>query len=536
MPTTTMSSTPHRELEAKFQLTSPHQLPALLDAIRQGGFDMTEQGTHDQRDTYLDTPAYDLLRTGYALRVRQDHGPRRIGLKSLSSDTGAVVQSRIDLEAPLHDEENATDPTAWPTLVTEELGPLLPRLTLLRPIAVIRQTRHKLAIGQADSANLAEWSLDEVHIYAPDRPEAPLTTFHELELELLDEERASEFAAFVHRVRVCAGLQPLATSKLERALPALVAAAHDSDATITADMLLGEACRRILHEQLVRLLLTEHDVRAGNDPEAVHDARVAIRRARAALRLLGGQFRRSAVTRTSRALARLGRKLGAVRDLDVGLENLRLFRKQLAKPQRKTLKELRAALEAHRHSARRDLLDYLNHDEHRSGLVAALDLASTPGASLKRAKSTGPEVLPRQVRHTLPSIVLRAFEAVRAYETVFSAEALPPLETFHALRICAKYLRYSLEFAGPLLSEPGDRLIAQLKELQEHLGRLNDAHVERERLRVWSTDIGADTAISLRLQAVEDDIAALCAAAPALLARFVAPETRALLGQALARI
>lgn len=531
-----MTSTAPREHEAKFQPARPDSLAALLHILHQEGYTVVEQGELRQHDLYLDTPAYDLLRAGFVVRLRQDDGPPRIGLKSLSNDTAGAIQHRIDLEAPLDADDDGRDPATWTSLLRDELAPLLPLLADLRPLAIIRQTRHKRVVQLPPAVPLAEWSLDDVEVYSPTGADAPLVTFQELELELLDDARSDEFASLVARVRDVDGLQALTTSKLERALPALVSAAHGTRAAIAPDMPLGEACRLVLHEQLVRLLLLEHSVRAGIDPEAVHDARVAIRRARAALRLLGSPFRRSIVKHTSRGLARLGRKLGAVRDLDVGLENLQLFRKELPKPQRKALKVLRAALEARRHTARQELLAYLDGEEHRAFLVEALALATTPGAGLRRLPADGPEVLPTQVRHTLPSIVLRTYEEVRAYETVFGGDTTPPLETYHALRIQAKYLRYSLEFARLLLGEPGERLIAQLKELQEELGRLNDAHVEQVRLQTWSGDFVQDSALRLRLQAVEDEIAARCAAAPALLARFVAPETRALLGQALARI
>ena len=58
---------------------------------------------------------------------------------------------------------------------------------------------------------------------------------------------------------------------------------------------------------------------AGEDPEAVHDMRVAARRVRAAWRVFGDAYERAVVRDRVRELRTLGGRLGAVRDLDVQL-------------------------------------------------------------------------------------------------------------------------------------------------------------------------------------------------------------------------
>ncbi|MBV9647850.1 MAG: CHAD domain-containing protein [Candidatus Eremiobacteraeota bacterium] len=60
-------------------------------------------------------------------------------------------------------------------------------------------------------------------------------------------------------------------------------------------------------------------VLAGDDPEAVHDTRVAIRRFRSALRAFSDCYSGSAAKRLRKRTRRLGRTLGVIRDADVHL-------------------------------------------------------------------------------------------------------------------------------------------------------------------------------------------------------------------------
>src|SRR5690349_15082271 len=82
----------------------------------------------------------------------------------------------------------------------------------------------------------------------------------------------------------------------------------------------AEALRRQLtraHEQLA-------PVRAGDDAEAIHQMRVALRRLRTMARLLGETpaFRGRRVARMRRQAQPLARRLGDVRDLDMLLKRL----------------------------------------------------------------------------------------------------------------------------------------------------------------------------------------------------------------------
>jgi CHAD domain-containing protein len=225
-----------------------------------------------------------------------------------------------------------------------------------------------------------------------------------------------------------------------------------------------------------------------------------------------------------------------VRDADVALANLMSFRRNLDSTERQAVKPLRRALADQRSRAFKRLVNHLDADEHAE-LIAALDtFCATPGSALAKSKPRGEAHPPHQVRHTVPSIIWAGFEHVRAYEVAFAGPALPPLEVYHSLRIQAKYLRYSLEFMRGLLGTPGESIIAQLKELQEQLGRLNDAHVEQLRLVEWQRQMIGNPALARRAAEVDAEIAALSSGFPAHLAHFISANNRARLGEALARV
>src|SRR5437016_8192227 len=101
----------------------------------------------------------------------------------------------------------------------------------------------------------------------------------------------------------------------------------------------------------------EGAVRKGDDPEAVHDMRVAVRRLRAALALFGSWYRRKQVKRLRKDLRRLGRRLGAVRDFEVLLDDARSAASRLPDAE---LSRLLAHWEEGHAAARVRLLGYLD--------------------------------------------------------------------------------------------------------------------------------------------------------------------------------
>lgn len=547
-----MPGTDHREQEAKFQV-DPTLLPSLLAQTNlRDGYTSHLIGTFTHTDSYLDTPAYDLLRHGLTLRVRHNGTSYEVGIKSLQATRKGAIQERLDVAFPLSNSSKPFNVASWPATVQDQvqdqLDPYPVDLKKLGPLVVVRQERQKSHIFSATNSTqkpLAEWSLDKVWVsnqapdkapYQVDSDDALQPDFYELEIELLNPDEAEEFAALVEQVQKQPGLTPTYTSKLVRGLASHIAQTHNGTNVLTPEMELTAGCRLLLHQQLVDMMLNEHGVRIGKDPEFVHDMRIAIRRARAALRLFGDAFHPNVLKPYQKGIKRLGRALGVVRDLDVSLANLRHFRRSQPKDQRRELKSLRTQLESRRAHAHAHLLTRLDSKKHATFIADFDAFCTKPGSDEIKSPEKREEYVPTQVRHTVPSIILRGFETVRAYEVAFAQDCLPSLETFHALRIQGKYLCYGLEFSQHLLRERGANLIAQIKELQDHLGEQNDAHVEQGLLRLWIDQVDESNSLNKRLDEITKLIDELTTTFPSRFANFISLENRELLGSALARI
>jgi CHAD domain-containing protein len=200
------------EVELKYRVLdaeSAARLGALrtLGALRVAGRPRQVQ----VEDRYIDTADGALAQAGYAVRLRR--GPRMTILSvKASSPTASALHRREELEGPA---DLSLDPHAWPSsaaraLVLEHAGE-----SPLVEIVTIRQLRHARIL--ASEALEVELSVDDVEIVAGGHV---IERFLELEVELKtgDETGLGEVAAIL---AADPALEPVTTSKLERALAAL---------------------------------------------------------------------------------------------------------------------------------------------------------------------------------------------------------------------------------------------------------------------------------------------------------------------------
>ena len=223
--------------------------------------------------------------------------------------------------------------------------------------------------------------------------------------------------------------------------------------------------REMIETQRQMLLAHDPGTRLGNDPENLHQHRVAARRVRvylrAARRQLDTAWRRS----VAGPLRELGEVSGPVRDLDVLLEHLRDELQRLEEPDRNAGDALLARLEAERDSARSALLEALDGDGYRLVL-----------ARLRRPPRLAPEIdavpLERNARR----------EFRRLVEAVERLGDHPDEDALHRLRIELKRARYAAELSD-LKGEAGRRFLADARALQDLLGDHQDAVTTEQRLR-----------------------------------------------------
>ena len=129
---------------------------------------------------------------------------------------------------------------------------------------------------------------------------------------------------------------------------------------IAAAATYGQAAHTAIRHQLQELMTNLPGTRQGDDPEALHDMRVASRRLRAALSVFGAAFPAKEFGALEKQVARVTDSLGTVRDADVLIEFVTVARETASESERVGID---------------DFLDHLKkqREQDRVALVKALD-------------------------------------------------------------------------------------------------------------------------------------------------------------------
>jgi len=224
--------------------------------------------------------------------------------------------------------------------------------------------------------------------------------------------------------------------------------------------------RAALHAQTLAMLHYEHGTRTGEDPEDLHQMRVAVRRLRAVLKSAPGSV--PDCERLRAELGWLGGALGPVRDLDVLIDRLRAEADDFPDDERAVAATLLDGLVAERLGARERLTAALNSPRYRTLLTHLAQAANS-------------EVDPDAPRPELMDLVRAPYRKLR--RAVQALPADPPDEQLHRLRILGKRLRYAAELVRPIAGKQLKDLVRATKELQEVLGEHQDACVAEQEVR-----------------------------------------------------
>ncbi|HEX7588830.1 MAG TPA: CHAD domain-containing protein [Anaerolineae bacterium] len=495
------------EIEAKFILPDAKTLRRLRTIKTLAGFSLSPGRVVQDHDTFLDTPRRQILSAGHVCRRREREGEYIFTLKKKESTIGAI-HKREELEIVLPAD---LPPAQWPDSPIRERVLQLIGEEPLRPLFKQKQ-RRMVRLVQREDKVVAELSLDDVHVAVGDLA----LESQELEIELKGEGAEADLAALVTCLQGEWKLQPEPRSKFERGLefvtanaaprpvkPKLVRAAPPARRArpkkilkpgIELDDAMSEAGRKTLLFHFQRMVEHEEATRAGQDIEALHDMRVAARRMRAALRIFEGYLDKETLKPFGKSLRRLGRVLGAVRDLDVFHVKAQQYLDGLAVERRGELEPLLAAWQKEYNAARKDLVVYLDSEGYQQFKETFGIFLQTPGAGVAPIMSGKDAPLPYRVRHVLPAIMLKSWARVRVYEEWMSGPNVE-LARYHQLRIASKGTRYTLEFFGETLSANAGGLIEQMKTLQDHLGKIQDCMVACGILRdfltwgIWRRDL-----------------------------------------------
>ncbi len=444
-------------------------------------------------DLYLDADDWRFHRAGYALRLRRT-GRRRVAEATLSRlDRVAAkeprLRSRLEISEPVESAEpgalaNARGP------VGSHVRAVAGRKPLLQLFQV--RTRRRSFTLTVDGAPPAEIALEEAAIRsAVGGPPARLRRV-EIEVPASGKKRLEPF---VERLRLQCALQPANLSTYEAGLLAgdLRPAAPErfGETEVRLDMTIGEVALAVLRRHFSLLLAREPGTRLGEDSEELHQMRVASRRLRAAHDLFA-DFLPAAFGETRSELGWVGGTLGAVRDLDVQLEQHEVWLQGLDDADRTALEPLASLLGRQHADARAAMLEMLDSRRYEAFVARYGRLLRA-----RRPRGDGDAAQPAQA--VAPDLIDRRFRRVRAIGRRLGPDS--PASDYHRLRIRCKRLRYALEFLADLYPGTTGRLLRRLVVLQDILGLHQDADVAIARLRALAADpsagLGAPTAFAM---------------------------------------
>ena len=456
------------EIELKL-LLPPEHLPGLGRVPAVAAATRARPVSRHVHSVYYDTPERDLARRGMALRLRRSGGRWIQTLKTEGRVRGGLHQ-RGEYEAPA-----AAQLLNLVALSQTPAAALLADPALrarLQPLFVtdFRRTTRQVDLGGEARATLCA---DQGSITAG----AGTAAISELELELESGDPARLFA-FARQLLEALPLRLSDRSKAERGFAMLdpadgAAPARAGVPDLHADMDPQAAFDAIVTACLAHLRANEAGVLADDDPEYVHQARVALRRLRSAFSLFRPVVPKAPVTPLLEALRTLGASLGEARDWDVFFVDTTppVLEALGEAPGLPLLLEQAAARRASARLAARAAVAEAAYTALLLDLGGAL--ASRPWRAALDEAARAREALP--MTEFASRLLARQARRVRR-----AGDGLAGLDAagLHALRIEVKKLRYAAEFLQKLFTRRTVReYVAATAELQEILGGLNDAAV-----------------------------------------------------------
>jgi len=408
---------------------------------------------------YFDTPDHALAEAGFSLRIRRA-GDERIQTIKASGTAGAGLFVRPEWEMPVSDDVPALDHT---TPVRAMLGDLADEIAPLFEVSVERRT---WIVHEGDAE--IELVLDSGEVIAGARRDR----VSEIELELKHGAPAALFA-LARKLDAHVPLHLGVLSKSERGYRLTKRPRSSFKAgkvTLQTEINAAEAFHHIAQTCIRQFRLNENALRSDRSVEALHQARVALRRLRSAFSifkpLLKDDEQATALREELRALAA---ELGEARNLDVLVERTAPgpLHDRLQTARDAAYVQVEAVLASPRARwAMLDLVEWLldgewtrNEETRKHREEPVRDFS---GAALDRIR--------RKVKKDGRKLATTHDEAR------------------HTVRKDAKKLRYASEFFASLFDDKRarkrhKRFLAALEGLQDELGALNDLATAPDELR-----------------------------------------------------
>jgi CHAD domain-containing protein len=300
------------------------------------------------------------------------------------------------------------------------------------------------------------------------------------------------------RLLVAAGLRPVGPVRDGSKRDAAAVPQVKIDRSVPATALLVTEWSAYLAAMRANLPGVLDDV----DTEFLHDFRVAVRRTRSALKLGRIVLPQDVTDRSEPALRWLSALTTPVRDLDVQQLRLPVMAGWLVAADPDDLQTFVVQLRRCRSAARRSLVRGLRSARFRSVLSGWEDVLAdlSRPAREQTTRLTAGELANR-------SIGRRYRRVVRGGAAITHDS---PAEALHSLRHRCKELRYALELFAPVTDDAArQRAVADLKDLQDVLGRFQDADVQKQMIYSFTEQMRAAHAPTKALMAMGEIVANL---------------------------
>jgi len=445
------------EIEQKYEVPSGASLPS-LEGLPQVAA-VSDSKVETLSAEYYDTEDLRLLRERITLRRRAGGADEGWHLKLSDQTRQPGPTSHVELRLPLRRPGHP---------VPEELARLVRvhiRDARLRQVARIETRRRRTELRDALGGSLAEILTDDVTAQTFGET-TTLSRWSEIEIELTGGSEELMRAAD-GRLRN-GGLLPAGhAAKLDRALAA-EPAPERVIRRLTRRSTSGEVVLAYLGEQVARLKSLDPAVRR-DEPDAVHQMRVATRRLRSTLQTFPAVLPASATRQLRAELKWLGTVLGEARDIEVLTGYLR--RGLASAPTEFVIGPAQARIVAHyaprEAVARAAVLQVLDSRRYFAMLDELDRLLHQPPLTAAAAE-------PAQA---LGDAVARAYQRTRRrMRRARRAPAGPARDVaLHETRKAAKRARYAAEATQQVFGRSARRFASGMKTVQSLLGDHQDA-------------------------------------------------------------
>lgn len=237
---------------------------------------------------------------------------------------------------------------------------------------------------------------------------------------------------------------------------------QDGFLPVSKDDSIGCVCRNILAKQIAVILDHQEDALQNDDPEALHEVRVAIRRMRTCLRVMEPYIGKEIVSRLLPGMKKTGSTLGKVRDIDSFIIWLSKIREFMHFKERVAIDAIEKKYVGIRNQKQQLVFNELEGESYQDWMQALLEYLHTEFDADSASKPLYVEA---------PNMLGYLLSYVRATTKDSSAASFKKL---HKLRVRCKWLRYFCEFFNDAYGGNLKPVIKEIKVLQSELGIIQD--------------------------------------------------------------